>query len=115
MKGLGYIRLLKCPPLILTDAPKRPPPKLQEFPSFDGHLKGISAAGLNARMKMAKSKSQGDSIDDNSPLYATAMATSTRTRPAQQDHLYEEVQPKHLTYVDIDLTQNKRFSDRTSK
>ena len=66
-------------------------------------------------MRMAKSKSQGDSIDDNSPLYATAMATSSHARPAQQDHLYEEVQPKLLTYVDIDLSDNKRLRDRTFK
>ena len=64
---------------------------------------------------MAKAKSQGDSIDDNSPLYATATTTSSHTQPAQQDHLYEEVQPKHLTYVDIDLSDKKRLRDRTFK
>ena len=74
----------------------------------------MSAAGLHARMKMAKSKSQGDSIDDDTPLYATTTATGSGGTHPQRDHLYEEIQPI-LTYVDIDLTHNKRFRDRTAK
>ena len=89
---------------------------MQEFPPFDAGLNAVSPAGLHARMKMAKSKSQGDSVDDDTPLYATTTPTGRgRTRPrSPQYHFYEEVQPK-LTYVDIDLTKNKRYRDRTAK
>lgn len=94
-----------------TDLPK-PPPKLREFPPFDGsHSKTVSATGLTARMKMMKSKSQGDSIDDDSPVDGTT--TSSHTRPPRY-HFYEEIKPK-LTYVDIDLAQNRRSKDRTAK
>lgn len=81
---------------------------MSEFPPFNGsHSKKLSPAGLAARSKMLKSKSQGDSIDNDSPL------SYGHTHPPQQ-HLYEEIQPK-LTYVDIDLTKNKRSKDRTAK
>ena len=60
---------------------------------------------------MMKSKSQGDSIDDDSPVDGTT--TSSHTRPPRY-HFYEEIKPK-LTYVDIDLAQNRRSKDRTAK
>ena len=61
------------------------------------------------RGRLLKSKSQGDSIDDDSPIAQGHTATPS------QHHLYEEVQHSKLTYVDIDLTENRRRRDRTAR
>lgn len=91
--------------LIIAGAPKLPP-RLSEFPSF--HSNASQAGRLAVRGRLLKSKSQGDSIDDESPI-----AGAHSTEPSHC-HLYEEVQPK-LTYVDIDLTPHRRRQDRTGK
>lgn len=51
---------------------------------------------------MLKSKSQ------DSPLSSPESAGPSRC------HFYEEIQPK-LTYVDIDIGQNRKLRERTAK
>lgn len=97
--------LILVDPPPLGGAPKLPP-RLSEFPSF--HSNASQAGRLAVRGRLLKSKSQGDSIDDESPI-----AGAHPTEPSHC-HLYEEVQPK-LTYVDIDLTPHRRRQDRTGK